>query len=95
LSIGVIKWREVFGGGGCKKLFYQLGSSYLSGFGQLEFDLLEGKWRAFRFEDGDFVVFRQLGRHFERDFSNVGEAEKKCCRLLLNGRYGSLETLMM
>lgn len=43
-------------------------SSYLSGFGQLELNSFEGKWRALRLEDGDFIVLGQLGRHFEQRF---------------------------
>lgn len=43
-------------------------TSYLSGFGQLELNSFEGEWRAFRFEDGDFIVFGQLKRHVEQVF---------------------------
>lgn len=40
------------------------GNAYLSGFGQLKLDLLEGERSPFGLEKGDFVVFGQLQRHF-------------------------------
>jgi hypothetical protein len=57
------------GSGRHRQLSYRLGdTSYLSGFGQLELNSFEGEWRAFRFEDGDLIVFGQLKRHVEQVF---------------------------
>jgi hypothetical protein len=57
-----------------------LDASYLSSFGQLELHLLEGKWRAFRFKYGDFVVFGQLRSHFDPIEDNGGYFLKMSCR---------------
>lgn len=37
--------------------------TYLTGLGELEFDVLEGQWFAFGLKDSDFVFLGEVRRH--------------------------------